>query len=528
MIIGAMSSLLAGRLSWPKMARKGCKAAQAAPLSTTLVRTYFDPDQEHNRNRASQLLQPVNLLPHGTGSAAQKKVTEDTYTSKSSRLLQDNGLVRSAYPGVFTYLPLATRSLEKLTKLVDESMRQDAGGQKIILPTLTEASHWKKTGRLETMKSELMTTTDRSDNLLVLSPTHEEAVTRLMAELGPATVSYKSLPLRLYQITSKFRDEMKPRFGLIRSREFLMKDMYTFDTDITSALETYEAVNEAYKRFFRKLMGNTVEMATAARGTSTSSEPGGEVVQLPALVRRVVGDTGDIGGQRSHEFHLLADIGQDDLLVCPDCERGNNLEVDGRKNIEECSACGGRTELRASKGIEVAHAFLLGDKYSAALGAKYRGLDGKPHDVFMGCYGIGVSRLMAACVEALSSDKELRWPTSIVPFSVCVICPKAGSREASCMEDAYALYDALNGRGGLFENDALLDEREKVTVGRKLRDAYKTGYTYVVLFGKDCIDKADPKVELHCLFNQEPQVLSIRLEDIVKMLAYFQKKTNSQ
>ena len=216
-------------------------------LITSISRTYFDTDENHKRHRASQLLQPTHLLPYGEGSAAQKK---EAASSKSTRLLIDNGLIKSSFPGVYAYLPLASRALEKMTRIIDENMRF-VNGQKVALPTLTEASLWKKTERLEGMKSELFLTKDRNENLLLLSPTHEESVTKLMVDLGP--VSYKSLPLRLYQITSKFRDEMKPRFGIIRSREFLMKDMYTFDTDITSAMETYEAVTMAYERLFRQV-----------------------------------------------------------------------------------------------------------------------------------------------------------------------------------------------------------------------------------------------------------------------------------
>ena len=234
----------------------------------------------------------------------------------------------------------------------------------------------------------------------------------------------------------------------------------------------------------------------------------------------MVGDPGSIGGHKSHEFHIVADIGQDRLMVCPQCRRGNNTEVDARSTLQECSDCRGFVGLEECKGIEVAHTFLLADKYSAPMGAKYSGLDGKPHDLFMGCYGIGVTRLMAACVEVLSTEKELRWPRSIVPFSVCVICPKPGSREAIAMEEAYKLYDNLNGKQSVFENDAILDERDKITVGKKLRDAYKTGYTYIVLFGKQCADLYRPQVELHCLGTGDPQVNNIPLAEVQHVLTY--------
>jgi len=468
-----------------------------------------------HRHQASQLLQPTHFLPHGKDQAGAKKEHEDadSSSSKSTRLLIDNGLVRSAYPGVFTYLPLALRSLDKINRLVEANMRR-IGGQRLVMPTMTESRLWKKTGRLDgAMKGELFRVRDRHGHDLLLSPTHEEAVTDLMAHVGPT--SYKSLPIRVYQTTTKFRDEARPKFGIIRAREFLMKDMYTFDTDITAAMETYHAVTEAYGRFFAQLFQN--------EGVATV---GSEQNDWPPYLRRVAGDTGAIGGTASHEYHVLADIGQDRLRVCGECHRGHNLEVDTRTRLEDCPVCSGAHPLQESKGIEVAHTFLLGDKYSSAMGAKYVGLDGKPSNMVMGCYGIGVSRLMAAAVEALSTEKELRWPLSIVPFSACVICPKPGSKEASKMSEAYALYDALN--ADVFPDDVLLDERDKVTVGKKLRDAHKTGYTYVVLFGKDCIDEADPRVELHCLkpaapLNDGPKVSLVPLKDITNVLSYIKE-----
>ena len=247
-----------------------------------------------------------------------------------------------------------------------------------------------------------------------------------------------------------------------------MKDMYTFDTDVSTAMVTYEAVSEAYNNFFNRL-------------------------GIPW--RRVLGDCGDIGGQRSHEYHFPALIGQDSLLICSNCDSGQNAEFESAS--KQCLECGG--DLIHTKGIEVAHTFLLNDIYSSKLKAKYTGIDNSLYNLSMGCYGIGISRLIGACVEVLSIDGELRWPKVIAPFSVCVICPKAGSREAVVLEQVYQLYDELSEpRKGIFPNDVILDDRDKITVGKKLRDAYKMGYPYILLFGKDCADEENPRVELHC------------------------------
>lgn len=276
-----------------------------------------------------------------------------------------------------------------------------------------------------------------------------------------------------------------------------MKDLYTFDTDVTTAMLTYEAVNNAYSTFFDRLA-------------------------IP--FRRVEGDCGDIGGQRSHEYHFPAAIGQDSLLICSKCDSGYNIEFEERNSLEKCPDCGGN--LVSSKGIEVAHAFLLSDTYSSKLNAEYISVDNSMCHLHMGCYGIGVSRLIGACVQVLSTERELRWPKLIAPFSACVICPKLGSREASAMDPAYELYDQLNDPlTGLFRHDVILDDRNKISVGKKLRDAYKLGYPYIILFGKSSIDQTNPQVELHCPMPIggdgkpcETQVTMIPLDEIQSVL----------
>ena len=275
-----------------------------------------------------------------------------------------------------------------------------------------------------------------------------------------------------------------------------MKDLYTFDTDVEAAKETYNEIIDAYSKLFR---------------------------DLGVPWRRVTADCGDIGGLESHEFHFPAAIGQDSILVCSNCETGINIESIEQNGPERCPGCGERLVL--SKGIEVAHAFFLSDTYSSKLNATYIGSNNKEYHLQMGCFGVGVSRLIGACVEVLSTENELRWPKVIAPFSVCLIGPKGGSRESSAMSQVHELYDHLNCRGGLFEDDVILDDRDKMTVGKKLRDACKLGYTYIVLFGKNCIDKSCPEVELHRPMptvkgeNIETQVTRVPLAEIKSVLA---------
>ena len=233
---------------------------------------------------------------------------------------------------------------------------------------MTPASLWRQSGRLEGQGKEVLRFKDRHDKEVILAPTHEETITAMMAGLPVVTPAH--LPLRLYQIGTKFRDEMKPKFGLIRACEFTMQDLYTFDQDPESAAGTYQEVSTAYKRIFTRL-------------------------GVPFTV--VEGDSTSMGGASSHEYHFPAKIGQDLLLLCDQCGAGFNSELGGAE--DGCKVCGGN--LRESKGIEVGHTFLLGTRYSKPFKANFRSDSGANMPLHMGCYGIGVSRVLAAAVEVL-------------------------------------------------------------------------------------------------------------------------------
>ena len=387
----------------------------------------------------------------------------------SARLMTSYGVVRQAGPGTFHLLPLGLRAQTKLEALIDQELEK-AGCLKISMPHLTPASLWRNSGRLDTMGSELMRLRDRQERLQVLAPTHEESVTSILASL-PVT-SERDLPVKLYQIGTKFRDEMRPKFGLLRANEFRMQDLYTFDKDLAAAERTYELVSATYDRIFSRL-------------------------GVPWV--RVRGDCGDIGGSLSHEYHFPANIGQDSLLLCESCGTGANMEM-GESSV--CPSCGGA--LSRSKGIEVAHTFLLGEKYSKPARATFRTERGEKLPLQMGCFGIGVSRVMAASLEVMSTASQLRWPHLIAPFKLIILAPKRGSKEAQ----AGALVEEIHSRAwDIFKSDVMLDDREKLTVGRKLREAQKTGYPFIVLFGKKCVDP-QPRLELHSAHTGEMLELS--------------------
>ena len=332
-------------------------------LSTSqLLLTSFDKMRIGNRMVASMasLFQPFDVVPHNQTRQQGKGKEEEESTS--SRLLSSYGVVRSAGPGSFHLLPLGLRSLAKIEKLIEQELSR-VGCQKLALPQMTPASLWRQSGRLEGQGKEVLRFKDRHDKEVVLAPTHEETITAMMAGLPVVTPAH--LPLRLYQIGTKFRDEMKPKFGLIRACEFTMQDLYTFDQDPEAAAGTYQEVSTAYKRIFTRL-------------------------GVPFTV--VEGDSTSMGGASSHEYHFPAKIGQDLLLLCDQCGAGFNSELGGAE--DGCKVCGGN--LRESKGIEVGHTFLLGTRYSKPFKANFRSDSGSNMPLHMGCYGIGVSRVLAS------------------------------------------------------------------------------------------------------------------------------------
>ncbi|KAK2724308.1 probable proline--tRNA ligase, mitochondrial isoform X2 [Artemia franciscana] len=390
---------------------------------------------------------------------------------KSSKLLLENGLVSPTGNGLYSFLPMGFRAVEKICKIIDNEL-EAIGALKLELPALTSIDLWKKTGRYDANNNELFVLKDRKERKYVLGPTHEETITNLVASSAPHPV--RSLPIMLYQITAKYRDEPRPRYGLIRGREFIMKDLYTFDKSIEDAKVTYEKVSEGYDKIFRRL-------------------------GLQFL--KVEGPTGNMGGTVSHEYHYPSPIGDDRLLLCRACNTGVNVELD---RPSQCSSCNGR--LTETHGIEIGHTFLLGSKYSSALNATFINANGKTQPLEMGCYGIGVSRIVAAAVELLSSERQIRWPLEIAPFKVCIIPPKIGSKE----EAATSFVDDIEKRlskSKEYNGDILIDDRTNLTIGKRFMEAKKTGYPFIVIVGKNALDQT-PKFELENLVKQTNEQLT--------------------
>jgi prolyl-tRNA synthetase len=367
----------------------------------------------------------------------------------SHRLMLRAGLIRQAAAGIYNWLPLGFRVLKKIEDIVREEQDR-SGAIQILMPTLQQAELWRESGRYDAYGKEMLRITDRHDRDLLYGPTNEEQVTDIFRSY---VRSYKSLPLNLYHIQWKFRDEIRPRFGVMRGREFLMKDAYSFDADREGARRAYNRMFVAYLRTFARLGLKSVPMRA---------------------------DSGPIGGDMSHEFIILADTGESQVwchkdlvdMEVPgaDVDFNGDLEPIIKKRTSLYAATDEQHDQAAfeaqvppdkrlsARGIEVGHIFNFGTKYSAPMKAVVAGPDGEMKPVEMGSYGIGVSRLVAAIIEAFHDDAGIIWPESVAPFDVALINLKAGDAkvDAAC-EELYAkltkagkdvLYDDTNERPG--------------------------------------------------------------------------------
>ena len=348
----------------------------------------------------------------------------------SHQLLLRGGFIRQVAAGIYSLTPLAWRAMQKITAIAREEMNR-VGAQELLLPVAQPAALWRQTGRYESIDESLVRFRDRGGQDMVLAMTHEEAVTDLARHV---IQSYRQLPIMLYQVQTKFRDEARPRGGLIRLREFIMKDAYSFHQDDRDLAAFYALVAEAYASFYARC------------GIAALS---------------VESDTGMMGGGSAHEFMMLSESGEDTLLLCEHCSYAANREVyELRLQSErECPKCGG--PIRAVRGIEVGNIFQLGTKYSEPMTACFTDAGGVHRPLAMGCYGIGVSRMLSCIVEANHDGSGIIWPASVAPYPVHLV--SLGSDD-SVQDAARQLY------AGLGPDSVLWDDRS-LHAGRKFHDA---------------------------------------------------------
>lgn len=367
--------------------------------------------------------------------------------------------------GVYAYLPLGYRVLNKINNLIRRNMDAQ-GAQEILMSVLQPLEIWAKTGRDQDLKEVMFRLKDRKRRQLCLGPTHEEEITEIVRHY---VSSHRQLPLILYQIQTKFRDEPRPRCGLLRSCEFIMKDAYSFDRDTAGLAENYQKMLTAYDNIFR---GCELDF-----------------VKLEA-------DPGAMGGSVSHEFMVPSEIGEDSAFYCPGCQTNFS-----RKGL--CPGCGNKLEEK--KMIEVGHIFQLGTKYSRAQEAFFLDPKGERKPLIMGCYGIGVSRVLAAIAEVNSDAKGLVWPKEVSPYDVSLVV-----LDKQLFDAAAALGQALEKRG----ITALIDDRDEAA-GVKFNDAYLIGNPYILILGKNYLKSRT--VDLEIRRTQEKK--SFSQEAVLKFLS---------
>ena len=388
-------------------------------------------------------------------------------TIKSHQLMLRSGMIRQSASGIYSWLPLGFKVLKKIESIVRNEQNK-AGAQEMLMPTIQSADLWKESGRYDGYGLEMLRIKDRQDRELLYGPTNEELITQIFRD---NVKSYKSLPLILYHIQWKFRDEIRPRFGIMRCREFLMKDSYSFDENKEGAIISYNKMFCAYLKTFERLGLRAIPMAA---------------------------DTGPIGGDLSHEFIILADTGESQIFTSKKIldlkisDFNNDSESlakmvksytdiysasDEKFNQSDFDKSVEKKDQLVTKGIEVGHIFYFGDKYSKPMKALVNSSEGKNITVEMGSYGIGVSRLAGAIIEANYKDNVMKWPTSVTPFHVAVIYLGKKNDEALKKKTSDVYEKLLNNS---FE--VLLDDTDE-SPASKFKNFDLIGIPYQIIIG---------------------------------------------
>lgn len=398
----------------------------------------------------------------------------------SHKLMIKSGMIRKLSSGQYTWLPLGLKVIDKIQKIVRDELNK-IGCREILMPLVQPNDLWKESGRWEEYGPELLRFKDRNEREFCFGPTFEEVITDLLRQ---DLSSYKQLPINLFQISTKFRDEIRPRFGVMRSREFIMKDAYSFHTSTECLDESYAKYMEAYKNIFNSLMLDFT---------------------------MVDADSGNIGGNESHEFHVIADTGEDYLLL-DNSLNGMNIEIaKERYEEEDLEKIATKTGMSLKRGIEVGHIFKLGTKYSKPMRLRYTDENSKINDVFMGCYGIGISRVVAAAIEQNYDDKGIIWPKSMSPFQVALI--ELDSKKNNDIKNyADDIYEDLINNGV----DVIYDDRD-LKLGNKLADWELIGIPNMLIIGKKESDdktltlKRRQEDEKHTVTNEFTKDLSLKV-----------------
>ena len=402
----------------------------------------------------------------------------------SHQLMIKAGLIRQVAAGIYNWLPTGRKVLRKVEEIIRKEM-DSSGAQEILMPMVQPTSLWEESGRIQQYGKELLVFQDRHERSFCLGPTHEEVITDLCRNV---IKSHRELPMTLYQIQTKFRDEIRPRFGVMRSREFIMKDAYSFDLSSEGLDRSYQTMKEAYVNIFQNL----------------------------GLDYRIVkADSGAIGGSDSEEFHILADSGEDLLAFSDSSDYAINAELlvelqdeQDPNSLQGKPSPDGKGNLLLKKGIEVGHIFKLGKKYSESLKLRVQGDDG---DIYpeMGCYGIGASRIIAASIEQNHDEKGIIWPKSLCPYEVVIVeaNPKNKENIKDTCKEVYELLVSNN-------IDVLWDDRNK-RPGVKFTDMELIGIPIMIIIGDKSTE--DNKVEVKVRLEEKTERVSP--QDIIQKLS---------
>src|SRR3989344_1410471 len=385
--------------------------------------------------------------------------------SVNAQLLLRGGFIDKVTSGVYSFLPLGFRVLAKIERIITKEM--DAiRGQKMLMPALQQKSLWEETGRWASMDV-LYKVKDRQEKEYALGPTHEEVITDIMRK---HPLSYRDVPFALYQIQTKFRDELRAKSGILRGREFLMKDLYSFHADEADRKKYYETVKKAYLKIFKRC-------------------------GLEAIVTEASG--GAFSKEISHEFQVATDAGEDIIVLCASCGFAQNRELTEAKTGDACLKCS--KPLAEQKAIEVGNIFTLGTRFSQAMKAFFTDKDGTEKPLVMGCYGMGLSRVLGTVVEANHDDRGIIWPKEIAPFDahLIVLESKDAKESKRVFTEAKKAYDAL-GKVKIGKEKRLLevlyDDRKGVSPGQKFADADLVGCTWRIVVSAKTL--AQGKVEI--------------------------------
>ncbi len=396
------------------------------------------------------------------------KTASSEDTAVNAKFLEQGGFIYKNSAGIYTYLPLGWRIIQKIAQIIREEMNS-TGANELFMPALHDKRYLTATKRWDVDVVYKVISGEDKEPKFNISWTHEE----IAAEIASKSVnSYKDLPFAFYQIQTKFRHEPRAKSGLLRGREFMMKDLYSFHTSEEDLMEYYDKVAKAYLRVFERC-GLKAYYTLAAGGEFTANF--------------------------THEFQVLSEVGEDVTLICDKCDHAENTEISQLKDGDKCSKCGG--VMQAHKSIEAGNIFPLGTKYSEAFDLQFTDSDGQKKYVVMGSYGIGLGRLMGTIVETMHDEKGIIWPESVAPFKVHLVALLGGDELITKAADE--LYEKLVATG----IDVLYDDRKDVTAGEKFADSDLIGIPYKVVVSPRTVDQN--KVEFKKRNSSDSELISV-------------------